>query len=494
VTYNATTHVATLDPSANLAAGTEYTATLTGGSTAIRDLANLGLATTSWSFTTAAAAPALPAAPTVSPLGGSFTSAQSVTATAAAGTTIRYTIGTGTTVPADPTASTGTLYAEPVTVSASQIMRFVAFNSAGASPATQAAFTITAGGSDTTVPTVSSGSRTPAHNATGVNPATDVTATFSEAVTPSSVTTATATVRTRSDTGTLGPVVSAVVTYDAAARRVTINPNADLASSQRYQANLTSGITDLAGNRLSSTNASWTFTTGTATTPTNTAPTVTGRTPLASATGVAANSNVTATFSEAVTGVTTTTFTLRAAGATTDVLATVTQTTGTNEWVLNPNADLAANTQYTATLTGGSAAIRDTTNLPLATTSWTFTTAAATSTDTTAPTVGGGSRTPAQSATGVSRAANATAVFSEQVTNVTTANAIVRPFTTATTLGTAVSATVTYNATTRMVTIDPTNTLAANQRYQVNLLNSITDLAGNRLSSTNASWTFTTGA
>src|SRR4051794_12918871 len=50
VTYNATTHVATLNPAANLAQGATYTATLTGGSTAIRDLAGNPFATTTWSF------------------------------------------------------------------------------------------------------------------------------------------------------------------------------------------------------------------------------------------------------------------------------------------------------------------------------------------------------------------------------------------------------------------------------------------------------------
>ena len=61
VSYNATTRVATLNPNANLAAGTSYTATLTGG---IADTAGAPLAQRTWSFTTAAAAPVNPA-PTV---------------------------------------------------------------------------------------------------------------------------------------------------------------------------------------------------------------------------------------------------------------------------------------------------------------------------------------------------------------------------------------------------------------------------------------------
>ncbi|MDP9998841.1 S8 family serine peptidase [Pseudarthrobacter sulfonivorans] len=52
VSYNATTRTATLDPAASLAADGKFTATLTGGATAIRDAAGTPLATTGWTFTT----------------------------------------------------------------------------------------------------------------------------------------------------------------------------------------------------------------------------------------------------------------------------------------------------------------------------------------------------------------------------------------------------------------------------------------------------------
>ena len=44
----------TINPNTTLAARTVYTATLTGGTTAIRDLAGNPLTTTRWSFTTGA--------------------------------------------------------------------------------------------------------------------------------------------------------------------------------------------------------------------------------------------------------------------------------------------------------------------------------------------------------------------------------------------------------------------------------------------------------
>src|SRR5215213_1936527 len=64
VSYNATSKIATLVPSANLGAGIAYTAMLTG---TITDLAGNALATpNSWSFTTAAAPPSDTTPPTVS--------------------------------------------------------------------------------------------------------------------------------------------------------------------------------------------------------------------------------------------------------------------------------------------------------------------------------------------------------------------------------------------------------------------------------------------
>jgi hypothetical protein len=77
------------------------------------------------------------------------------------------------------------------------------------------------------------------------------------------------------------------------------------------------------------------------------------------------------------------TFTLRPTSGTTSVAATVARVGTTNEYRLTPSAPLAASTSYTATLTGGTGAIRDLANNPLATISWAFTTAAGGGTPTT---------------------------------------------------------------------------------------------------------------
>ena len=126
----------------------------------------------------------------------------------------------------------------------------------------------------------------------------------------------------------------------------------------------TGSVSDPSGNSVG---------TPTATCAGSTTPTVTAKTPVAGATGVAATTTVTATFSEAVQGVSGTTFTLKAGS--TAVAAQADYDATSRVATLTPSAPLAANTQYTATLTGGASAIKGATGTPLATVSWTFTTA-----------------------------------------------------------------------------------------------------------------------
>jgi Ca2+-binding RTX toxin-like protein len=207
-----------------------------------------------------------------------------------------------------------------------------------------------------------------------------------------------------------------------------------------------------------------------------TAPTVTARTPAVNATGVAQTATVTATFSEPVNGVSGTTFRLRNAVNGLNVPATVTMSGNTA--TLTPTAPLANNTQYTATLTGGAAAIRDLAGNPLATTSWSFRTAL----DTTPPTVT--ARTPAPGATGVPVGSNVVVTFSEPV--VPGANS----FTLTNAAGRRVLAVVTVSADGRTLTLDPVLNLPSGQTFTVSLTNGVRDLAGNRLAP--VTWTFRT--
>ncbi len=317
-------------------------------------------------------------------------------------------------------------------------------------------------------PTVTTTS--PLAGATGVAVGGNITATFSEAVTGISG----ATFTLRQGTETTGALVASAVT--STATTATLNPTANLAANTVYTARLLTGITDSAGAPLAP--VTWSFTTAAG----NVAPTVTARTPAINATGVAIGDNVTATFSEAVTGVANATFTLRQGTATTGALVfrAVTYNATTQTATLNPNANLLPNTVYTARLFAG---ITDTTGLALAPVTWSFTTGGAANV---APTVT--ARTPAVNATGVAVGNNITATFSEAVTGISGATFTLRQGTATT--GALVAGAVTSTATT--ATLNPTANLAANTVYTARLLTGITDSAGAQLAP--VTWSFTTAA
>ena len=114
-------------------------------------------------------------------------------------------------------------------------------------------------------------------------------------------------------------------------------------------------------------------------TPDTTAPTVTARTPAAGATGVAATTTATATFSEPVQSGTVA-LVLKDAGGTT-VPASVAYDAATTKATLTPTAALAASTTYTVTASGAA----DLAGNVMAATSWSFTTAAGTTPPTGCP-------------------------------------------------------------------------------------------------------------
>ena len=63
-------------------------------------------------------------------------------------------------------------------------------------------------------------------------------------------------------------------------------------------------------------------------------------------------------------------------------------------------------------------------------------------------------------------------------------------------LGTAITATVSYNATTHVATLSHATALAANTKYRATLVTggtAIRDIAGNNMAG-NVTWDFTTGA
>jgi hypothetical protein len=108
-----------------------------------------------------------------------------------------------------------------------------------------------------------------------------------------------------------------------------------------------------------------------------TAPTVTATSPAAGATGVAMDANVTGTFSEGVDPSTVTSDTFTLTDGTTPVTAIVAYNALGEVATLDPGADLAAGTNYTATIKGGTSGVKDVAgNALIADKTWTFTTAA----------------------------------------------------------------------------------------------------------------------
>jgi len=323
--------------------------------------------------------------------------------------------------------------------------------------------------SDTTAPTVSA--TVPTNAATSVARNGDLSVTFSEAMDTATISASTFTLAGPGTTAVTG-----VVSLSEDGLTATFNPASDLAGSTLFTATVTTGAHDLAGNALAS-NYAWTFTTGAA--PDTTPPTVSSTVPASSATGVALNSNITATFSEAMTSgtISGTTFTLTGPGTT--AVAGAVSYTGTTA-TFNPTADLAGNTLFTATITTGA---HDLAGNALASNHvWTFTTGA--TPDTTPPTVS--STVPAASATGVVVSSNITATFSEAMNSDTLTGTT---FTLAGPGTTAVAGAVSYTGTT--ATFNPTANLAGSTLYTATITTGVHDVAGNALAS-NHVWTFTT--
>ena len=201
------------------------------------------------------------------------------------------------------------------------------------------------------------------------------------------------------------------------------------------------------------------------------APTVTAESPANKATNVAVSSPVTATFSEAVQA-STINFTLKNSSGS-SVPATVAYSSATDTATLTPNAALAYNTQYTATVSGA----QNSNGTPLAAPfTWSF------KTDVAPPSVV--SETPASGATNVAISTTATATFNEAV----------QPRTLSFTLtpkgGSPVAATVTYNSSNYTATLTPSAALAYNTTYTATV-SGAKDTAGDPMSGP-FSWSFTT--
>ncbi len=333
------------------------------------------------------------------------------------------------------------------------------------------------GGGDTgaAAPTVTAVA--PLRSATGVPINTKiVTAAFSKAMDAATLTTA-------SFTLACGAAQAGSVGYASLGNVATLTLTANLPASTTCTATITTAAKDSGGVALAST-FTWTFTTGAA--PDTTAPTVSSTFPLANATGVAVNAHITASFSEAMDPLTTTTATVGLACPTgTAITGSVGYAVNGNVATFIPASSLPASTTCTATITTG---VKDVAGNAMASAfTWTFTTGAAP--DTTAPTVI--STVPLANATGVAVNALITANFSEAMDPLTITNA---NFTLACPTGTAVTGTVGYAVNGNVATFTPTGgNLSANTTCTATIGTGVKDVAGNALASA-FSWSFTTGA
>jgi Ice-binding-like/Bacterial Ig-like domain len=476
VTYSGTT--ATFAPSAALAYGTVYTATITNGATDLGGTPIFGNYV--WTFTTITPTPVVVS--TIPANGATNVSvSQVISATfnetmnsatingstftvngpggAVAGT-IAY---SGVTATFTPTAALAynTVYTATITTGAEDL--------AGAPLAANYVWTFT-----TITPPPIVIATIPVNGATGVPVTQVITAVFNEAMNCASLASP-ATSFVLSGPGTT-PVAGTVGCAGAVA---TFTPTTNLAVNTIYTATITTGAQDLAGTPLGG-NYVWTF----RTVPGSAPPVVIFTIPTNGATGVPINQSISATFSEAMnpSTISGTTFTLSGPGNVA-VTGTVTYIPAGSVATFTPTANLALSTTYTATITTGATNLAGTAVASNYT--WSFTTAAtATST---APTVI--LTIPLNGATAVPVNQTVSATFSEGM-NPTTINSntfmLTGPGTT------AVPGLVSYAAIGNTLIFTPSANLAPNTLFTATITTGVEDLAGNALAADYV-WTFTTG-
>ena len=468
VTYTGST--ATFTPSADLAFGTTYTATITTAASTPGGVELIGPYV--WSFTTITPPPGVvstvPAngamnVPIGQVLSATFSEAMSpatisattftlaVTGGAAVTGTVSYSGVVATFTPSAPLANS-TSYTATITTGATSL--------GGTSLASNYVWTFT-----TITPPPAVISTVPVNSATGVPVSQILSATFNEpmncAAFPATAFTVVAAPGATPVAGTIG----------CSGAEATFTPASDLAYNTVYTATIGALAQDLAGTPLAA-SYTWSFRTLPALAP----PTVISTVPVNGAVAVPTNRALTATFNVAMTPATidTTTFTLKATTSGTAVTGTVTYVAAGSVATFTPTANLAPTTEYTATITTGATDLAGT--ALAGNYVWTFTTAPLPLA--VPPTVI--STIPASLATGVPLNQNVSATFSTAM-NPATINSTT--FTLTGPGATAVPGLVAYAAVGNTLTFNPTANLAASTTFTATITTGAQDLAGFGLAS-----------
>ncbi|MEH6734746.1 MAG: Ig-like domain-containing protein [Shewanella sp.] len=332
---------------------------------------------------------------------------------------------------------------------------------------------------DTTPPTVTGTINN--NRATDVPINTSVGVTFSEGMDPLTITNANFTLNETVS----GNAVAGVVSYSGVS--AVFLPLDPLAYDTQYTVTVKgtpSGVKDLASNLMASDFViSWT--TGAA--PDTTPPTVTGTINNNRATDVPINTSVGVTFSEGMDPLTITNanFTLNET-ISGNATAGVVSYSGVNA-VFIPASDLTPSTQYTVTVKGAPSGVKDlASNLMASDFVISWTTSAAP--DTTPPSVT--LVNPADLAFNVAINSAVNATFSEAMDPLTISTA---NFTLEDATGASVAGLVTYSAISKIATFTPSSDLANSTTYTATITIGTQDLAGNALA-LDEIWSFSTFA
>jgi len=488
VTYAGNT--ATFTPTVILANGTLFTATITTGA---QDTTGAPLAANFvWTFTTAPPPAVVP--PTVPPNnavavaeGVVLSATFSVPMEASTINTTTFTLtGPGATPVTGAVSYSGTTATFTPAAHLALSTLYTATITTGATDTTGAPLAANYVWTFTTAPPPAVTSTVPASAATDVPLNQKVAAIFNTPMTASTITAA-GTFTLATTTG--ATAVPGTVIYDASSNTAIFTPTAALTASRQDAATVTTAAESAQGNALPA-NYAWSFTTGTAANAV--APTVTSTNPVNAAVNVPLNQKVAALFSTSMDPSTISaagTFTLAATVGGAAVPGTVSY--AGNTALFTPTANLAASTQYTATIT---TAAKDLTGVAMtANYVWSFTTGIATNLAGPTITV----TNPASAATNVFIDSTVSATFSTAM-DPTTINNGTFTLAVAGVGGAPVSGTVTYNSASQIATFVPSANLTASTQYTATVSNMVKDLSGNALASGPAStppdpWSFTTG-